>query len=215
MENKQPDIRVPNTLYTKFFKRFLDLVLSGTAILILSPLFLVIALLELIIHGRPILFSQQRPGYHGELFTMYKFRSMSNEKDETGNLLPGNQRLTKFGKFIRKYSLDELPELFCIFLGKMSIIGPRPLLTEYLPLYGEYYSQRHNIKPGFACVRLTAGDTWTWRDQFENDLWYVRNCSLIVDIKMIFAVVREVLHPIKNRIDATRVPFDGSNFDKL
>lgn len=205
---------VKKTFYTIIGKRILDLIISSLALVILSPLLLIIAILELIFHGHPIVFSQERPGLDGKVFHIYKFRSMTNETDETGKLLPGNQRLTKFGRFIRKYSLDELPELFCIFTGKMSIIGPRPLRVEYLPLYNKRHMMRHKVRPGFACVRLKPGNTWTWRDQFENDIWYIENCSLIVDVKMIFAVLREAIHPSKYRIEATRRPFDGSNLDE-
>ena len=115
--------QIKNTIYTKYIKRLLDIIFSGIAIVILSPVFLVLTLLELIIHGRPILYAQERPGLHGKIFKIYKFRSMTNKTDNKGQLLPGNQRLTSFGRFIRRFSLDELPELFCIFAGKMSIIG--------------------------------------------------------------------------------------------
>ena len=206
--------RTKRTLYTIVVKRLLDFILSGIAIVVLSPLFLVVALLELVFHGRPIVFSQERPGLHGEIFSIYKFRSMTNETDDSGELLPGNQRLTKFGKFIRKYSIDELPELLCIFTGKMSIIGPRPLRVEYLPLYSRRHMMRHEVRPGLACVRLKPGTTWTWRDQFENDIWYIENCSFLIDVKMIFAVAREAIHPSKYRIEATRKPFDGTNLDE-
>ena len=212
VDENMPIVR--KTFYTVIGKRAVDLVLSSFAIVVLSPLLLFIALLELIIHGRPIVFSQERPGLEGKIFRIYKFRSMTNETDEKGQLLPGNQRLTKFGRFIRKYSLDELPELFCIFIGKMSIIGPRPLRVEYLPLYNKRHMLRHKERPGFACVRLTPGDTWTWRDQFENDIWYIENCSLIVDIKMVHAVLCEAIHPSAYRIEATRRPFDGTNLDE-
>lgn len=214
---KSNELKIPKpkkTLYTKVGKRIFDISLSSIAIVLLSPLFLVVSILELVFHGRPIVFSQERPGLHGKVFNIYKFRSMTNETDEKGELLPGNERLTKFGRTIRKYSIDELPELFCILLGKMSIIGPRPLRVEYLPLYNKRHMMRHEVRPGFACVRLKPGDTWTWRDQFENDIWYIENCSLPVDIKMAVAVLRETIHPSKYRIEATRKPFDGSNLDE-
>lgn len=206
--------KIKRTLYTIVVKRLLDIIISGIAIVVLSPLFLVVALLELVFHGRPIVFSQERPGLHGKIFNIYKFRSMTNETDDSGELLPGNQRLTKFGRFIRKYSIDELPELLCIFTGKMSIIGPRPLRVEYLPLYNRRHMMRHEVRPGFACVRLKPGTTWTWRDQFENDIWYIENCSFLIDVKMVFAVAREAIHPSKYRIEATRKPFDGTNLDE-
>ena len=205
--------KVKRSFYTRYGKRILDVVLSALALVVLSPVFLIVSVLELVFQGWPVFYTQERPGLHGEPFHIYKFRSMTNETDENGELLPGYMRLTTFGKIIRKVSIDELPELFCIFLGKMSIVGPRPLRMGYLPLYSPRHMMRHEIRPGFACVRLQPGDTWTWRDQFENDLWYLEHCSLLVDIRMVFAVIREVLHPSKVRIDATRPPFDGTNLD--
>lgn len=205
--------KVKRSFYTVAVKRALDILISGFAIVILSPLLIVVSVLELIFHGRPVLYAQERPGLHGKIFKIYKFRSMTNETDEKGELLPSNQRLTRFGRWIRKLSIDELPELFCIFTGKMSIIGPRPLRVEYLPLYSKRHMMRHEARPGLACVRLKRGETWTWRDQFENDIWYVENCSFPIDVKMLFAVVRETIHPSKYRIEATRMPFDGTNLD--
>lgn len=203
--------KVKRTFYTMVVKRLLDIVLSGIAIVILSPLFLIISILELIYHGSPIFYAQERPGLHGKIFKLYKFRSMTNEKDENGELLPSEKRLTSFGRFIRRFSLDELPELFCIFTGRMSIIGPRPLLVKYLPFYSKRHMMRHEARPGFACMSLKPIKTWTWNDQFENDIWYVENCSLLVDIKMIFAVAREALAGAEYRVDDTRTEFNGDN----
>lgn len=203
--------KVKRTFYTVVVKRLLDLLLSGIAIVVLSPLLLILSILELIFHGRPVLYSQERPGLHGKIFHVYKFRSMTNEKDEKSELLPSDQRLTSFGRFIRRFSLDELPELFCIFTGKMSIIGPRPLLVKYLPLYTRRHRMRHEVRPGFACVPLRPIKTWTWNDQFENDIWYIENCSFWVDLKMIFAVAREALVGSEYRVDDTRAEFDGKN----
>lgn len=202
---------VKNSLYTRFFKRFFDIVLSGIAMILLSPIFLIIAILELVFHGRPIFFTQERPGLHGMIFKMYKFRSMTNDKDNDGNLLSSEKRLTSFGRFIRRFSLDELPELYCIFIGKMSVIGPRPLLVKYLPLYTKRHMMRHEVRPGLACVPLNPISTWSWNDQFENDIWYVENCSFIVDIKMIFAVLREAIVGSKYRVHDTRREYDGTN----
>lgn len=203
--------KVKRTFYTMVVKRLLDIVLSGIAIVILSPLFLIMSILELIYHGSPIFYAQERPGLHGKIFKLYKFRSMTNEKDENGELLPSEKRLTSFGRFIRRFSLDELPELFCIFTGRMSIIGPRPLLVKYLPLYSKRHMMRHEARPGFACMSLKPIRTWTWNDQFENDIWYVENCSFLVDIKMIFAVAREALAGAEYRVDDTRTEFNGDN----
>ena len=203
--------KVKKTIYTMYIKRFFDIFLSGIAILILSPVFLIISILELVFHGSPIVFAQERPGIHGKVFKLYKFRSMTNEVDNNGELLPGEKRLTSFGRIIRRLSLDELPELFCIFTGKMSIIGPRPLLVMYLPLYTERHMMRHEVRPGFACVPLKPIKTWSWNDQFENDIWYIENCSFLVDIKMIFAVLREAIVGSDYRVDDTRGEFDGKN----
>lgn len=203
--------KVKRSIYTVFVKRLLDIILSGLAIIVLSPLLVVLSLLELFYHGRPILFSQERPGLHGKIFKVYKFRSMTNEKDENGELLPEEKRATGFGRFIRRFSLDELPELFCILTGKMSIIGPRPLLVRYLPYYTPRHMIRHEVRPGFACVPLKPMKTWSWNDQFENDIWYVENCSFLVDVKMIFAVLREAIAGAEYRVGGDREEFVGSN----
>ncbi len=208
--------KVKKTIYTVVIKRLIDIVLSLCAIIILSPLLLIIAILELIFHGWPIIYKQPRPGLNEKVFNIYKFRSMTDETDENGEPLPGYMRVTKFGSFIRKFSLDELPELFCILFGTMSIVGPRPLRVEYLGMYNERHAMRHAVRPGLACANIRQSKSTTrktWREQFENDIWYVENCSFIIDVKMIFAIVKEALHPNKNRIGATREPFDGTNLD--
>ena len=203
--------KVKKSFYTIVVKRILDIVLSGTSIIVLSPLLLIIVILELIYHGRPVLYAQERPGLHGKIYRIYKFRSMTNETDENGELLPSEKRLTPFGKTIRRFSIDEIPELFCIFIGKMSIIGPRPLLVSYLPLYTPRHMMRHEVRPGLACVPLKPMKTWSWNDQFENDIWYVENSSFLVDIKMFFAVVREAIVGSEYRVDDTRQEFQGDN----
>lgn len=202
---------VKKTFYTMFIKRILDIVISGSAIIILFPIFLVVSILELIIHGRPIFYTQERPGYKEKIFKILKFRSMNNKKDINGNLLPGNQRLTTFGRFLRRTSIDELPELFCIFIGKMSIVGPRPLLPMSLPYYSDRHRKRHDVRPGLACVPLKPISSWTWNDQFENDIWYIENCSFIVDVKMVFAVLKEAVVGSEYRVEDTRPEFDGTN----
>ena len=203
--------KAKKTFYTVVVKRLLDIILSGLAIVILSPLLLILSVLELIYHGRPILFAQERPGLYGKIFKVYKFRSMTNARDENGDLLPEDQRATKFGRMIRRLSLDELPELFCILTGKMSIIGPRPLLVRYLPYYTERHQHRHDVRPGFACVPLKPMKTWSWNDQFENDIWYIENCSFIVDVKMVFAVLREAVAGAEYRVGGDREEFVGTN----
>ncbi len=209
MRDEMP--KAKRTFYTVVVKRLLDIILSGLAIVILSPLLLILSVLELIYHGRPILFAQERPGLHGKIFKVYKFRSMTNARDENGDLLPEDQRATKFGRMIRRLSLDELPELFCILTGKMSIIGPRPLLVRYLPYYTERHQHRHDVRPGFACVPLKPMKTWSWNDQFENDIWYIENCSFIVDVKMVFAVLREAVAGAEYRVGGDREEFVGTN----
>ena len=204
-----PKVRI--TIYTKYIKRILDVVLSGLAIIILSPLLLAIAVLELIIHGRPVLYAQKRPGLNEKIFTMYKFRSMNNAVDENGKLLPGNQRITTFGRFLRRFSLDELPELFCVFTGKMSIIGPRPLLPMSLPYYSERHHMRHAVRPGLSCEPLHSVTNWSWNDQFENDIWYIEHMSFWVDFQMVFAVAREALRGSDYRVNDTRAEYNGEN----
>lgn len=205
------------TFYSLVVKRILDIILSGIAIIILSPVFLVIAILEFIIHGRPIIYCTKRPGRYGNIFNMYKFRSMTNEVGEDGWLLPEEQRITKFGRIIRKTSLDELPELFNILKGDMSIIGPRPLLIEYLDYYSPRHAMRHSVRPGLACFRIipTESKTWTWREQFENDIYYVEHVSFITDVRMIFAVIKEVFKASDVRANDTRPPFTGDNLDEI
>ncbi len=196
--------KVRKTIYSLFIKRVLDIVLSGAAIIILSPLLIVIAILELVFHGRPILYAQERPGLNGRIFHIYKFRSMTDEKDKNGVLLPGNQRITRFGRLLRRLSLDELPELFCILTGKMSIIGPRPLLPEYMQYYTNRHRMRHSVRPGLACFPLKPMKSWTWNDQFENDIWYIEHVSFIVDVKMVLVTIREALRGSEYRVDDKR-----------
>ena len=209
-------VKPSNTFYARYIKRILDVILSLFAIIVLSPVMIVVAILELIYHGRPIIFEQKRPGKDEKIFGMYKFRSMTNETDENGRLLPEEERLTKFGKFIRRTSLDELPELFNILKGDMSIIGPRPLLVEYLKLYNPRHAKRHLVRPGLACFRITPSDskTWTWREQFDNDIWYIENISFMTDVRQLFAIVQKVFGNNDVRANDTRVLFDGKNLDE-
>lgn len=211
------DIPVPRkTFYSKYVKRLLDIVLSGCAIVALSPVLLVICLLELKYHGRPIFYIDQRPGLNGKIFGMYKFRSMTNERDETGKLLHPSKRITKFGRFLRRTSLDELAGLFNIFNGTMSIIGPRPLMKDYLPLYSERHQYRHAVRPGLACWKLGGTDqlsssSWTWNAQFESDIYYVENLSFWMDVKMVFKTVKVVFSKSEMRTNSDRIKFDGKN----
>lgn len=208
--------KVKKTFYSTVVKRFLDLTISGFALLILSPLLLLVCFLELCFHGSPVIYKTRRPGKDGKIFNLYKFRSMTNERGSDGYLLPESQRLTKFGHFIRKTSIDELAGLFNIFKGDMSIVGPRPLLVEYLCYYSPRHAMRHAVRPGLALQRIvdTGSKTWTWRDQFENDIWYVENVSFVVDVKMVLAIIKAVFRASDYRAKDTRVAFDGTNLDE-
>ncbi len=214
------DLPTPKkSFYSCYGKRFLDIVLSGTAILVLSPVLLVLCILELIYHGRPIFYIDKRPGKDGKIFGLYKFRSMTNEKDENGVLLHASKRITKFGRFIRRFSLDELAGLFNILNGTMSIIGPRPLMVDYLPLYNERHRYRLAVRPGLGCwdlrkeSKLTSA-TFTWNVQFESDIYYVENVSLWMDIKQVFKTIQLVFSKSEMRTNSDRVRFNGQNLNE-
>ncbi|MDN6160574.1 MAG: sugar transferase, partial [Staphylococcus equorum] len=165
-------------MYERFIKRGLDIFLSFLSLTLFSPVFLIIVMLVRVNLGKTIFFKQERPGLNGEIFSMYKFRTMTNEVQENGEPLPDEKRLTRFGKFLRSTSLDELPELWNILKGDMSIIGPRPLLVEYLPLYNEQQKQRHNVRPGLTGLAQVSGrNLISWQEKFELDVKYVRNIS--------------------------------------
>jgi undecaprenyl phosphate N,N'-diacetylbacillosamine 1-phosphate transferase len=173
-------------LYRRFIKRLMDFILSLIAIIVLSPVLLIVATLVRLKLGSPVLFKQKRPGLNEEIFMMYKFRTMADEKDENGNLLPDSERLTKFGKFLRSTSLDELPELFNILKGDMSIIGPRPLLVRYLPYYREEERLRSKVRPGITGLAQVSGrNALTWDERFKTDIDYVNNLSFILDVKIL------------------------------
>lgn len=179
-----------NGIYNQYIKRPLDFVLALLAIIILSPIFLIIALLVRINLGSPIIFKQERPGLNEEIFTMYKFRTMTNETDENGVLLPNELRHTRFGKILRSTSLDELPELFNILKGDMSFIGPRPLLVEYLPLYNSHQKRRHEVRPGLSGLAQVKGrNSLSWEEKFNYDIFYVDNITFLMDLKLIFQTV--------------------------
>lgn len=211
------DIPTPkNSLYSRYIKRALDIFLSGMAILVLSPVLLIIIVLELIYHGRPIFYVDKRPGKDGKIFGLYKFRSMTNACDEDGNLLHPSQRITKFGRFLRRTSLDELAGLFNVFNGTLSIIGPRPLMVDYLPLYNERHQYRHAVRPGLACWNLQGGDdltaeAWTWNTQFESDIYYVENVSFWLDVRMVFKTIKVLFAKNEMRTNSDRVKFNGEN----
>lgn len=181
--------------YERFVKRFLDIFLSGMALIILSPTLLVTAILVRVKLGSPVIFCQERPGKDEKIFKLHKFRSMSDARDENGDLLPDEERLTGFGKKLRSLSIDELPELFDIFRGKMSIVGPRPLLVEYLPYYTENERHRHDVRPGLTgLAQINGRNTLTWEQKFAYDLEYVQRISFCEDIKILFRTVGKVLN---------------------
>lgn len=177
--------------YEKYIKRLLDIVLSGAALVILSPVLLITAVLVRIKLGSPVIFTQERPGKDEKVFKLHKFRSMTDARDENGNLLPDKERLTRFGAKLRSLSIDELPELWDIFRGKMSIVGPRPLLVKYLPLYNEEQRHRHDVRPGLTGWAQVHGRNLTsWEERFEYDVEYVKNISFALDVKIILMTVR-------------------------
>lgn len=182
-------------MYRHFFKRFFDFILSLIAIIILSPVYIIVAILVRVKLGSPVIFTQERPGKDEKIFKMYKFRTMTDERDENGELLPDIQRLTRFGRFLRNSSLDELPELFNILKGDMSIVGPRPLLVKYLPLYNDFQKHRHDVRPGLTGLAQTNGrNETTWEKRFEYDVMYSKNVSFIGDLKIIINTIKIVLN---------------------
>lgn len=182
------------TIYAKYVKRILDILLSLLALLVLSPVFAVVAVLVRIKLGRPVVFHQERPGYREKIFGMMKFRTMTEDKDKDGNLLPDEKRLTAFGRGLRASSLDELPELVNILKGDMSIVGPRPLAKVYLPYYYEHERARHFVKPGLTGLAQVKGrNSLSWEEKFKYDIEYVSNISFWLDIKIVFMTVAKVL----------------------
>lgn len=205
-------------MYRKYIKRVLDFTLSLIALIILSPLYLVLAILVRIKLGSPIIFKQERPGLNEKIFTLYKFRTMTDEKDENGKLLPDEVRLTKFGKFLRSTSLDELPELINIIKGDMSIVGPRPLLVEYLPLYNEKQRCRHNVRPGLTgYAQISGRNSISWEEKFNDDLMYIENITFMEDLKIVLKTVLKVVKRdgISQEGNATMEKFTGNKEDKM
>lgn len=202
-----------DSIYSKYVKRFFDFACSLMALIILSPVFLILGVLIKTKLGSPVLFCQERPGKDEKIFKMYKFRSMTDERDENGELLPDDARLTSFGKKLRSTSLDELPELFNILKGDMSIVGPRPLLVRYLPIYNERQKHRHEVRPGITgYAQINGRNAITWEDKFEKDIWYVESISFWTDVKIIFGTVGAVLKRdgISSETSATMEEFKGS-----
>lgn len=205
-----------NGVYVRYIKRVLDIALSGIALAVTSPINLFLLLGTFIDVGSPVIFKQKRIGKDGKEFTVYKFRNMTNETDEKGELLPAAKRVTRFGKFVRKTSLDELLNFWSVFKGDMSIIGPRPLLPEYTRRYSDRHKMRLSVRPGLECPpRTNINLRPSWQDQFENDVWYVENVSLKTDITMCLNLIRFAFNPkaTSSRGNANRGAFMGYSKD--
>ncbi len=203
--------------YDCVIKRAIDFFVALFALVLLSPVLCVLCILVRVKLGSPIVFKQQRPGKNGKIFTLYKFRTMTDERDGNGELLPDEVRLTKFGQLMRSLSLDELPEFINILKGDMSFVGPRPLLVEYLELYSERQAMRHNVRPGLTGLAQANGrNLLTWEDKFEYDVEYVENISLWLDIKILFKTVSGVLkrEGISSENSATMERFTGEKTEK-
>ncbi|MCT7495749.1 undecaprenyl phosphate N,N'-diacetylbacillosamine 1-phosphate transferase [Aliarcobacter cryaerophilus] len=194
-------------------KNLFDKTLALFLIILFSPIYIVVSLLIFFKMGSPILFRQKRPGYKEKIFGIYKFRTMTNEKDEFGNLLPDDKRLVGIGKFIRSTSLDELPQLFNVLKGEMSFVGPRPLLEEYLPLYNEKQKKRHDVKPGITgWAQVNGRNAISWEQKFDYDVWYVDNQSFLLDIKILWLTFLKVVKrsDISSSTSSTMEKFTGS-----
>ena len=194
-------------------KSLFDKTLALFLIILFSPIYIIVSFLIYKKMGKPILFRQKRPGYKEKIFGIYKFRTMTNETDEYGNLLPDDQRLIGIGKFIRSTSLDELPQLFNVLKGEMSFVGPRPLLIEYLPLYSEMQKRRHNVKPGITgWAQVNGRNAISWEQKFEYDVWYVDNQSFLLDMKILWMTFLKVVKrsDISSNTSVTMEKFTGS-----
>ena len=182
------------SFYERFVKRLIDIFCSGLALIVLSPILLITAILVRVKLGSPVIFKQKRPGLHEKIFSLYKFRSMTDAKDKDGKLLPDEDRLPPFGRKLRATSLDELPELWNIFKGDMTIVGPRPLLVEYLPYYTDEEAHRHDVRPGLTgWAQVNGRNITVWDERLKQDLYYVKNCSFLLDVKILFMTVMKVV----------------------
>ena len=180
--------------YEAFFKRFIDIIISALVIILFCWLYLILAIIVRLNLGSPIIFTQDRPGKNGKVFKMYKFRSMSDKRDENGELLPDYKRLNKFGRILRSTSLDELPEFFNIIKGDMSFVGPRPLLVKYLPFYNAHDMRRHEVRPGLTGLAQVSGrNAMSWKSKFEKDIEYVDNITFFMDVKVICLTIKNVI----------------------
>ncbi|WP_373484802.1 sugar transferase [Acetobacterium malicum] len=203
-------------IYKRFIKRPMDFCLSLTAIIVLSPVFLVLVLMIRKKLGSPVLFKQKRPGLNEKIFTLYKFRTMTDQRDEKGGLLPDDQRLTRFGNFLRSTSLDELPELVNVVKGDMAVIGPRPLLVQYLPLYNQKQKRRHEVRPGLSGLAQVNGrNAISWEAKFDLDVQYVDSISFVGDWKIILLTLKKVFkrEGINANASTTMELFQGTRVD--
>jgi len=204
-------------IYERIVKRIIDIIVSGLFLIVFSWLYLILYFVVKTKLGSPVLFKQDRPGYKGKIFKMFKYRSMTDERDENGEPLPDEVRLTAFGKKLRSTSLDELPEMLNVFKGDMSLIGPRPLLVSYLPLYNERQSHRHDVRPGITGYAQAYGrNSISWEEKFEKDVYYVENCSFLLDLKIILHTIKVVIthEGVSSATSATMEAFTGTKEDK-
>ena len=202
-------------MYQVFFKRVIDIVLSGVALIILCPIIIILWIwLTFVNKGAGAFFFQERPGKNAKIFKVVKFKTMTDERDISGDLLPDEKRLTNVGKFIRSTSLDELPQLWNVFKGDMSLIGPRPLLPQYLPLYSTEQSRRHEVRPGITgWAQINGRNSISWAERFKYDVWYVDNITLLTDLKIMFLTIKKVVvrDGINSATSATMEDFNGTN----
>lgn len=211
-------MHMPHGLYEKLIKRPLDILCALLAMIVFCWLYALVALLVRIKLGSPVLFRQERPGKDEKIFKLYKFRTMTDERDASGELLPDEARLTRFGRFLRKTSLDELPEAWNILKGDMSVVGPRPLLVEYLPRYSEEQRHRHDVRPGLSgLAQINGRNAVSWEEKFDMDVWYTRNISFALDTKIVFKTIRAAIlrEGISSATCATMEKFLGSSDAEL
>lgn len=202
-------------MYSCFLKRFIDFVVVFLVLAIIWPILLSIVIwLHFANKGAGAFFTQERPGKHGEIFKVIKFKTMTDERDEDGNLLPDEKRLTKIGKFVRSTSIDELPQLINVLKGDMALIGPRPLLPQYFPLYSKEQARRHEVRPGITgWAQVNGRNAISWTKKFELDVWYVDHCSFLLDLRIIFLTIKKVFvrEGINSNTSVTMEPFTGNN----
>lgn len=202
-------------MYKSFLKRLIDFILVFCVLVIIWPILLIITIwLHFANNGAGAFFTQERPGKDAKIFKVIKFKTMTDERDADGNLLPDKDRLTKVGRFVRSTSIDELPQLINVLKGDMALIGPRPLMPKYLPLYNETQKRRHEVRPGMTgWAQVNGRNNISWTKTFELDIWYVDHCTILIDIKIIFLTIKKVIFrdDICQEGQATRLPFNGSN----